>query len=215
MGLTAPAWGDSDPQPAGAPPPTPATESGTPLVLRAASKPLELAQEPQHAGLGWKVVAVLVVLGGGVLLARKRGLPGKRGDTAQLSIVRRTSIGMRSELLVVNVEGQRLLLGVTPHSIQSLAVLDGEEQEAALPEPEPAQTSTLGARFAAMLDSADARAPRKLTRDRSPASASASAPAPAPASAPAPALFTTVAAAQDDDDIAGQARGLLALRRGG
>jgi flagellar protein FliO/FliZ len=162
-----------------------ATESATPLALRS-SKPLELAPEPTHSGLGWKVVAVLAILGGGAFYLRKRIGP-KRIDDGQLTIVRRTAIGIRSELLVVNVEGQRMLLGVTPHSIQSLAVLDGEEAAEAPASDSQAPDHALEHRFAALLKSTETRA---------------------------------VAARADampraEDEVAGQARGLLALRRQG
>ncbi len=216
MSLTVPAWADSDPQGApaqGATPP--AAPTGTPLALRP-GKPIELAQEPQHAGVGWKIVAALVVAGGAILYARKRGRPGKAGS-AELTIVRRAAVGMRSELLVVNVEGQRLLIGVTPHSIQSLAILDAEEPKAL---PTQAPESALGERFAAMLESADRRTARRAQPEKpQPEKAAATAPASDEDEAPrerSTALAIAPAHRESaDDDVAGQAMGLLALRRGG
>ncbi len=194
IALTVPAWADTGPQPTPAPP----AEGGTPLALRA-GKAIELAQEPQHAGLGWKIAAVLAVLGGVALYARKRGLPKKLGESGELTIVRRAALGMRSELLVVNVEGQRLLIGVTPHSIQSLAILDADEDR---PVRAPAaQSSSLGERFAAMLGSAEAHNVRDSERES---------PAPTAAAQLSPAARSVEA----EDDVAGQARGLLSLRRG-
>ncbi len=170
-------------------PPTTAESAGppaaTPLALR--PKPLELAHDPPQSGLGWKVVALMALLGGGAYYLRKRARPA-RVDDGRLVIVRRTSIGLRSELLVVNVEGQRLLLGVTPHSIQSLAVLDGDEAAAMAPSDAAlAEGSSVGERFAAMLQAADSR-PQAGRADTS---------------------------AADDAVLQGQARGLLALRRRG
>ena len=185
--LTRPARAQQDPPSSIAPdtstPPAPVS----PLVLRPA-KPLALAPEAPHSSVAWKVVACLAILGGAAYYMRKRLLP-PRLDDGRLTIVRRTSIGMRSELLVVQVEGQRLLIGVTPHSIQSLAVLDGDDE--ALPRASEALEpggSAVGERFAAMLQAADARAPGQ----RPEASPTA-----------------------DDASLAGQARGLLALRRRG
>jgi len=167
-------------------------DSATPLALRP-SKPLALSPQPQPVSLGWKVVAGLAILGGAAFYLRKRVSP-KRLDVGELTIVRRAPIGLRSELLIVNVEGQRLLIGVTPHSIQSLAVLDAEDTaapvsgEASSPEP-----AALGDRFAAMLKAADprdgARGPEGHRADLPEAARGAA--------------------------LAGQARGLAGLRRRG
>jgi flagellar protein FliO/FliZ len=161
----------------------------TPLAIR--PKAIALAPDSSDSGLGWKIVAFLALVGGGAYYLRKRFRPAGVADDGRLTIVRRASIGIRSELLVVNVEGQRLLIGVTPNSIQSLAILDADEPEqlrAADPRPSPGAT-TVGERFAAMLQAADAR-PSATTRADAPT-------------------------AEDEDDMAGQARGLMALRRRG
>jgi flagellar protein FliO/FliZ len=189
----------------------PPVSSATPLALRP-SRPLELAQEPPHAGLGWKVVAVMALLGGTAFYLRKRVRP-KRLGSETLTIVRRASVGFRSELLIVNVEGQRLLIGVTPQSIQSLAVLDGEEAVA------PAASldgEGLGQRFAAMLKAA---APGDGTSGQPVDSAQSSSGYAAArgdgASAVRSKLDDARAAAAQEPPPAGQARGLIALRRRG
>jgi flagellar biogenesis protein FliO len=150
--LTPGARADEPPVPV----PSSTPEPATPLALR--SNKLELVREPEHASTGWKLVAGLVVIGAAVVYFRKRrGAKGTK-DT-QLTIVRRTTVGLRSELLVVNVEGQRFLLGVTPHSIQSIAILDGEA---------PALVGdTLADRFAGMLDTAERRAHARPSPERS------------------------------------------------
>lgn len=168
--------------------------SATPLVLRP-TRPLATAPEPTHASTGWKIAAACIVLAGAAFWLRKRMQPaGLVAPNVPLAIVRRTPVGFRSELVVVDVEGQRFLLGVTPHSIQSLATLDGDSQ----PDVAAAAAggSTVGDKFSAMLDSAGRRT---SLRDRAEPPASVVAPAAAPA-------------AHDDLDVAGQARGLLALR---
>jgi flagellar protein FliO/FliZ len=180
--LTSRARAQSDP-PHDTPPAV--SQGSTPLALRS-PKPLELAQEPSSSGLGWKVVAVMAILGGAAFYLRKRVGP-RRVDDGQLTIVRRAAVGMRSELLVVNVEGQRLLLGVTPHSIQSLAVLDGDEAADQSVSETKAQEQALEQRFAALLKSTESRAG-----------------APRPDAMP-----------RAEDEVAGQARGLLGLRRQG
>jgi flagellar biogenesis protein FliO len=188
----------SPPAPSLTPPAVPDTSlaapSPTPLALRP-GKPLELAHEPPRAGLGWKVLACIAILCGAAFYARRRLQPA-RVDDGRLTIVRRTAIGIRSELLVVHVEGQRLLIGVTPHAIQSLAVLDGDDA-VSLPSEAPvaaadvaidAARASVGERFAAMLQAADSHtAGHRLE----------------------------VPSAADEAALAGQARGLLALRRRG
>ena len=167
--------------------------SATPLVVRPASRS-RLAPDTPDSGFGWKVVAFLALLGGGAYYLRKRVRPSGVANDGSLTIVRRTSIGIRSELLVVNVEGQRLLIGVTPNSIQSLAILDADEPVALARttiEDEASGSSTVGERFAAMLQAADAPPPG-ATRAES--------------AVRRPRTMTT---------MAGQARGLLALRRRG
>jgi flagellar protein FliO/FliZ len=165
------------------PPAAPApSDVGTPLSLRP-SKVLELAKEPERTSTGWKLAAVLALAGGAAFYWRKRGRMAS-APAGELTIVRRASVGMRSELLVVNVEGQRLLIGVTPQSIQSLAILDHDEPAA---ESAPADL-TVGARVDALLGAAEDRHPR------------------------APARMNGVTVPADGADL-GQARGLLALRR--
>lgn len=100
--------------------PAPAS-TGTPLAPRPThvEKPLPA---PNFAGLAAKMGFALVVVGGGLYLYRRRmGKPMAVAPT--LSIVARTSLSLRNELVVVEVDGQRLLLGVTPTSITRLTVL--------------------------------------------------------------------------------------------
>ncbi|HZU84355.1 MAG TPA: flagellar biosynthetic protein FliO [Polyangiaceae bacterium] len=183
MALTRPARAQQDP------PRDTSSPASTPLALRP-SKPLDLAREPAHTGAGWTIVSVLAVVGGAAYYLRRRAQP-RRVEDAQLIVVRRAPLGFRSELVVVNVEGQRLLVGVTPHSMQTLAVLDGDEAHAAAAAgaSDPAPSSPgLGQRFAEMLKAADAAPAGRRAESEPPA---------------------------EQSSVAGQARGLLALRRRG
>lgn len=113
-----------------------AAPASTPLGLRS-TKPLELADEPAQTTLGWKLGA-LVVLGGFAAWAwKKRSTGATVADTSDLRILRRTSIGVRSELLVVEMDGQRLLLGVTPNAIQNLYIAPFTEDSGSAPIDEP------------------------------------------------------------------------------
>lgn len=166
IGLTLPASADpastveAAPAPVAVVAPAPAPVEGTPLSLRP-GKPLELAPEPAHTGWGWKLVALLSIGGGAAYYWRKRRGQGAAVEASPLLIVHRASVGIRSELLVVNVEGQRLLIGVTPQSIQSLAILDAGEPRAE-EVPAPAGRS-LEDRVQAMLESVERRRPAEVT----------------------------------------------------
>ena len=202
-------------------PPAPgaSTEAGAPLTLRA-DKPLELAKEPQHAGVGWKLAAVLAALGGAALYMRKRGGTKVKSE-AGIAILRRTTVGFRSELLVVNVEGQRLLLGVTPHTIQSIAILDGDEA-ADVHDSSPAMASrgsargaSLGDRFAGMLDAAERAAEAPGAQRRQPSVLGARAAGPSSLEGRPARGRQAPATPVDSDDEPDQAAGLrAALRRG-
>jgi flagellar protein FliO/FliZ len=102
---------------------TPPTED-RPLVLRKpADKPLELSSTSSTDGFGLKLGVCALIVGGAVWLLRKRGILAPPKLAHPMTILGRTAIGVRSELLLVDVEGQKLLLGVTPSSISRLAVL--------------------------------------------------------------------------------------------
>ncbi|MBX3210417.1 MAG: flagellar biosynthetic protein FliO [Labilithrix sp.] len=117
-------------------PPSAAPEApaATPLATRP-SKPLTLASPSEGTPFVYKLFAgVGVAAAAGLWLKKKRkgqaALPASRID-----VLGRTSVGVRSELLVVEVEGTRLLVGMTPSAIQTLAVLDAVD--AAVEEPAP------------------------------------------------------------------------------
>jgi flagellar protein FliO/FliZ len=115
---TTPAWADEAAPHAEAP-----AHEATPLTTRP-RKPLTLAPRSEGTPIGWKLVAgVGVAIAAGLWIRNRRG-PKARPGSARIEIVGRTSVGMRSELLVVDVEGTRLLVGVTPSALQMLAVLD-------------------------------------------------------------------------------------------
>lgn len=122
--MSAGAWADDAHEPA--PPGAEPTQAATPLTTRA-SPPLSLAPTDQPSHVGYKLFAfVVVVLGAGVWLRRKRGR-ALATPKARVDVLGRTSVGVRSELVVIEVDRTRLLVGVTPGTIQTLAVLDPAE----------------------------------------------------------------------------------------
>lgn len=130
--------GEADKTQTTAEPEAPAKPQGTPIQLRP-NGPGESAGSTT-TNMGLKLLAVAAVLGGAALFLRRRkntllqtgALPGRNFTPRVLG---RTGIGVRSELLVVDVDGQKLLLGVTPSAVSTLTVLTEEPKEAPL-EPE-------------------------------------------------------------------------------
>lgn len=164
-----------------------ATESPTPLTLHSSHPPapLQFSDESSSATLGWKVVAVAALIGALIYGLRRRSLT--RPTNTDLVIVRRASVGFRSELLVVNVDGQRLLLGVTPQSIHTLALLDNADDLTSAASSASDEPPTLGSRVGSMLDAIEeVRASDSSTKTSS---------------------------TPTDNEIPGQARGLMSLRR--
>jgi flagellar protein FliO/FliZ len=150
----------------------------TPLSVRPAT-PVQLAPDAPASGFGFKLFFGAAIIGGLAWYLRKRGVglgPGLAGAVRRPTVeapkvLARTRIGLRQELVVVEVSGQRFLLGVTPHSIQSVAVLnDPEEEEAAADTAarSSAPDPTVHDRFEALLsrtrEPVDARRPSASTR---------------------------------------------------
>ncbi len=137
------------------PPPQLAPQQGeqTPLELRP-QRPLETAPA-QSGSSAWMKIGLcgLVAAGAFLLYRRKRGVPVAAGPS--LRVAARTAIGVRSELIVVDVDGQRLLLGVTPSSVRTLSILTGEPASATasgeVDEPVTPAPGTLGTHFERLL----------------------------------------------------------------
>lgn len=180
---------------------TPPAEGETPLQLRPAPKPLELAPSKGGIGGGWKIVLLVGAGAAGLVWYKRKRAAGvaPAEPNGELQVLRKASLGGRGELVVVQVDGQRLLLGVTAQSITSLATLaydevDARERASAPPTARvdvAADADTLGDRFATMLGGAA----RQIAQ-------------------PAAARVALPARADAEPIVAGQARGLVALARG-
>lgn len=138
------------PNPDAAAPAEPAPEAAEPAPAPA-SAPLQLRPSPTLEtkppatgfGVGYKLAAIAAVFGGALLLfRRKQGVTFNVGASIKPRVVGRTSIGMRSEVVVIEVEGQRLVLGVTPSQVTTLSVLT-EEPKLAPAEIEEPQTESV------------------------------------------------------------------------
>lgn len=207
--------------PAAEPLPQPSA-AATPLPVRH-DKPLALAPEARGIPIGAKLGVVALVAGAGAWAwsrrrQKARGMPAR---THTLEVLARTSIGVRSELIVVDVDGQSLLLGVTPASIQRLAVLPDPAFDAATTPDAPAEPED------ELLEPAFARALERLTKRPTLASPRDSTERPSttpsrdlvaapPSSREAPTARPAKSrSGQRPELVEGQARGLVARRAEG
>ncbi|MFO0592293.1 MAG: flagellar biosynthetic protein FliO [Polyangiaceae bacterium] len=108
--------------PAAQPPAAPLQQpaQGTPLNLRPAPAPFGAGQTP---GSLMPQLALVALIGAAGLWMWKRRASQRTEPNRAPRILARTPVGVRSELLVVEVDGQQMLIGVTPQTIQRIAVL--------------------------------------------------------------------------------------------
>jgi flagellar protein FliO/FliZ len=128
----------------------PAPVEATPLEVRP-SKPLETAPVETGGGIWTKLgLCALIAAGAAALYMKKRSQAASPAPAIRVSA--RASIGVRSELLLVDVDGHRLLLGVTPSSVRTLSVLPAEpaasEEESAVAR---FNTTSIGSSFDKLL----------------------------------------------------------------
>jgi flagellar protein FliO/FliZ len=100
------------------------------------SKPLSLEPAPPAGtSSAGKIMLFVVLLAGGIWVWTKRAKKAPLDSSAEMRVLRRTTIGVRSELLLVELEGQKLLIGVTPSSMQTLYLLPDSLPEEPISEP--------------------------------------------------------------------------------
>lgn len=142
----APAFADDEPIGPPAPP------EPTPLEVRP-TKPLEMAPPGTGTGIWTKLGLSALIIGGAAALYWKKR-PRAFGATAPaIRIAARASIGVRSEILLVDVDGHRLVLGVTPSSVRTLSVLPADSKLASEEEALTARfnESSIGSSFDRLL----------------------------------------------------------------
>lgn len=93
--------------------------------------------KPSHAaggttvGLGRSlaVLAVTGVIGGTALYLRRRKSKPARASNPGLRVLSSTRVGNRAELVLAEVGGRRILLGVTDSAVRKLGWIEADEQE--------------------------------------------------------------------------------------
>lgn len=147
-----------------APRPAAPPRTATPLNLRTDGAPSLAANTSRSSGGSWGLGILLLggLAGAGLWLLKRRpdllARAARGGATpvwgGSLQVLRRTSLGLRNELVVVDAGGQVLLLGVTAGSIQTLAMLPDAEGAAESEAPAREEVGAVGERFAAILEAA-------------------------------------------------------------
>lgn len=96
------------------------------------STPISLVTQVSGA-----LAIVLLLIIACAWLARRCGFaPRGRANGAQIAVKASYSLGQRERLVVVEIDGQRLLLGVTPGAITRLGRLARPEEEPAAAAPD-------------------------------------------------------------------------------
>lgn len=142
------------------------------LAPKSAAKPPRVVAGAPHMGLGRSLVALLSVsvLGGTALYLRSKKNRAPKARLAQLRVVGATKLGGRAQLVLAEVNGRQILLGVTDASVRKLAWMDAEsveEDEFVPARPRLVAAGVdLGARQPEAAESApQAMAPKRTFRD--------------------------------------------------
>jgi flagellar protein FliO/FliZ len=99
--------------------------------------------------------SLLLVLGvlAGVAYGLKRwsGLLGQTSSNDQIQILTRLALGPKHYLVLIQIQGQQWLLGISPDGIRMLAAVNKPEDSQAVEAPTPAETEPRP-RFQAVLN---------------------------------------------------------------
>lgn len=130
-------------------PVAPAAEE-KPLVLRESKAEAPAQSSPSTTTTLLKGLGVAGVAIAAFALFKRKKIQGTKSSGVEVKIVGRTALGMRTEVCVVDVGGERLVLGVTPTTVTTLSILQDAPVElgelADLSEPREATTVRTRAR---------------------------------------------------------------------
>lgn len=110
-----------------------------PLLANAAEQPVSAAMTSPLAG------ALQMLFGLGIVLAviaftawlLRRMAPGQAGTASDLRVVAAVAVGPKERVVLVDVGGQRLVLGVAPGQVSKLMEMPRPETVEVLPAPMP------------------------------------------------------------------------------
>ena len=151
--LTVPAAAD---EPAAAAAPSSAPAASSPPATRPWLAHPQATEIPSRAPTApWRPFAVVVflgALGGAAVLARRRwkGATATR-ELPRLRVLDTVRVGEKSHLVVAQVGGRNLLLGVTPHTVRRIAWLKPETTDAPAAAASQPEDESIRAGFASAL----------------------------------------------------------------
>ena len=133
----------------------------------AAKKPAKPVAGGPAVGIGRSVgVLVLVsILGGAALYLRSKKNKSPKARVSQLRVVSAAKLGGKAQLVLAEVDGRKILLGVTDSSVRKLGWLDSEVAEQEDEELEPVRPRLV----AAGVNLGAQRAPRAPLEEPTPA----------------------------------------------
>jgi len=101
------------------------------LAPRSATKSSKAVAAGPSVSLGRSLGALLAcsVLGGVALYLRSRKHKAPKLRLAQLRVVGSTKLGGRAQLVLAEVDGRKILLGVTDNSVRKLGWMDADQAE--------------------------------------------------------------------------------------
>ncbi len=101
------------------------------LAPKSSARPSKAVASGPSVGLGRSLGVLLVasVLGGSALYLRSRKHKTPQARLAQLRVVGSTKLGGRAQLVLAEVNGRKILLGVTDNSVRKLGWMDAEQAE--------------------------------------------------------------------------------------
>jgi len=101
------------------------------LAPKSAAKPRQAVASGPTVGLGRSLGVLLLVsvLGGTALYLRSKKNRVPKARLAQLRVVGSTKLGGRAQLVLAEVDGRKILLGVTDNSVRKLGWMDAEQAE--------------------------------------------------------------------------------------
>lgn len=116
-----------------------------PVLAQAAEPPVATPMTSSLAS------ALQMLFGLGIVLAAimftawllRRMAPGQAGRAADLRVVAAVAVGPKERVVLVDVGGQRLVLGVAPGQVSKLMEMPRPENAEVLPEPVPPFVSKL------------------------------------------------------------------------
>ena len=83
----------------------------------------ELDLSTPLAGMGWTIFFIAALIGAAALLHRRFSWSGRSAKNARLQMVSALSLGEKRALMIVEAEGKKLLVGVTPSRVNLLCRL--------------------------------------------------------------------------------------------